>query len=279
MMTKQTLTKLAAFSLCMLVMGGCDSGGDPDLDTPRGALLYDLSEAQLEEIHAAYLPEEDIELTRARLTAPFDCSLYGQFCEQVGRDAAYEITGEMVDLALEGVANEEIQAHLDTRIDEAVALADEAEARGEDTFRTSGDWVTQVDGNYRLRVRHGITTPLFGERRAWTEAKTQKKSLGIWSNKAATQLCVDTGANTQELYTFDPITGPNFELLESINPTQACSSLVKTKTVSTYHERNTVAPNAPEYTHYVIKVNGCASAQINGINFGLCAPEYHDIFV
>lgn len=270
-MTKQTLITLAASSLCLTLLGGCDPGTGADADTPRGALLFDLSEAEVEQIHTNYADDEALETFRARLTAPFDCSLYGQFCEQVGPDAAYMITGEMVDLALEGAADDDIQAHVDLRTQEATALADEAEDRDEETFRASGSWVTQTSGAYRLRMRNGVTSPLWGDRRAWTEAKTQKGVLGIWSNKTASSLCVNAGTNVQSLFTYGSGQNlPNFQLLESINPSNACKSSVKTSTVSTYHDRNNNAPNG----YYVIEANGCATAQVSGRNFSLCAPTY-----
>jgi hypothetical protein len=266
-MTKPTLTKLAALSLCTAVMSACDPGESPDLDRPRGALLYDLSEAQLDEIHAAYLAEEDIELTRARLTAPFDCSLYDQFCEQVGPEAAYEITGEMVDLALEGATLEDIEAHFDARVDEAVALADEAEAQGEEGFRASGSWRVNVSGDYRLRTRNGITTPLIGKRHAWTEAQVQRKVLGFWSNTQPTQLCVNAGPNTQTYTSWTPYTYSQSEVIESFDPSNACTGQAKTMTVKTDHQRLTEGYGEEITWYYTIRAEGSASADVNGIHF------------
>jgi hypothetical protein len=277
-MTKPTLTKLAALCLSTVVMSACDPGEDPDLDTPRGALLYDLSEAQLEEIHAAYLAEEDIELTRARLTAPFDCSLYDQFCEQVGPEAAYEITGEMVDLALEGASPEDIEAHLDARIDEAATLVEAAEAQGEEGFRAGDGWVIQTKGNFRLRAHHGVTTPLIGKRRAWTEAQVQKQTLGIWSNKEATHLCVNAGPNYQLYKFWTQSTGWEEEVIEYFNPSNSCDDSIKTKTVTTFHERHSGSVEENTSWGYYIYANGCATAEINALNFKVCPPEYYKYF-
>lgn len=208
---------------------------------------------------------------RERLTAPFDCSHYSLFCEQVGPDAAYDITGEMVDLALDGAAPADIEAHLDLRIEAAVALADEAEALAEETFRSSGNWATKTWGDYRLKVRNGITTPLFGKRRGWTEAKVLHYIFfwDAWLPYNTTQLCVNTGLNSQ--WRFDYNTNDNLTLLEALDPANHCINLNNNLTRSTYHARN----NSPGASHYfIIEVHGCASGSINGSNWKLCATPF-----
>lgn len=275
-MTIPTLTKIAALSLVTLVTGACVADDDLDLDAPRGALLYDLNESELEQLHANYAADEDLELFRERLTAPFDCSFYDDFCTQVGRDAAYLITGEMVDLAFEGVSATAIDDHVSARIDEAAALADAVE--GDDEFRAAGGWTTQTIGNFRLRVRRGITSPLWGDRRAWTEAKTQKKTLGIWSNKDATHLCVNAGTNTQVREIRSLSTGTNLLTLETINPGNSCNDLIKTKTVNTYHDRHNGSSGVGTSEKYIINSNGCGTAEINGQNFSACGSTFSRTF-
>ena len=271
-----TLTTLA---LCAVSLLACTEGLDHEEDTPRGALLFDLSEAELEQIHAGYLADEDIELTRARLTAPFDCSLYDQFCDQVGPDAAYAITGEIVDMALDGAAIEAIDAHVDARIAEAVALADEVEAAGQETFRDAGAWHTDTDGDFRLKVRNGITTPLIGQRHAWTEAQTERRNwMGSWVNETASQLCVNAGTNTQTLYTYTSSSGTIETLWESFNPANDCDGSVATKTVETDHERNNGDEGSGIQWWYTIRANGCATATLNGTSFSRCAAQFAKTF-
>ncbi|EDM77223.1 hypothetical protein PPSIR1_26778 [Plesiocystis pacifica SIR-1] len=278
-MKHHKLLGLACATVLAATTLGCADTSELDGETQPGELLFDLEEDELARIHATYLGEEDIALTRDRLTAPFDCELYDDLCAQVGEQVAYELTGELVDLALEGVSLEELEAYTDARIDEAVALADELEAQGEAvSFRASGSWYSHTIGNYRLMVRNGVTTPVIGDRRAWTEAKTQKKSLGIWSAKNATQLCVNAGTNTQTFTWYTSTNGSNTSTIESINPSNACSSSIKTKTETTYHDRNNGIEGSGIQSWYTIRANGCATAEFNGNNFSRCAAQYTKIF-
>lgn len=281
-MTTQTFLKLAALSLCTLVASGCSLEDDADLDTPGDALLYDLSEAELDQIYIDYGGDDDSDEFRARLTAPFDCSLYGQFCEQVGRDAAYLITGEMIDLALDGAELDAIETHFDQRVEEAAAVDDDGD-EDKDEFRAAGGWTTQTNGSYRLRVRNGVTSPLFGDRKAWTEAKMQKKTLGVWSNKTATQLCVNAGTNTQTeagtIYFANwPFQQTQYAVIESSNPGNACTGSIKTKTISTDHDRRNAHSGQSTYWSYTIRAAGCATGSINSLNFSACASAYEKSF-
>lgn len=278
-MVPQTLSKLTTLALCAVSLLACTEGLDGEQDTPRGALLFDLSETELVQIHAAYLPDEDLELTRARLTAPFDCSLYDQFCDQVGPDAAYAITGEIVDMALDNEPIETIDAHIDARVAESVGLADEVEAQGQETFRDSGSWYTQTIGDYRLKVRNGITTPLIGKRHAWTEAQTERKNwAGSWVNETASQLCVNTGTNSQTMYTHTSSTGTVATLLESFNPASQCESSKATKTEETDHMRNNGDEGSGIQSWFTIRAHGCATAVLNGDNFSRCSAEFARTF-
>ena len=278
-MTTNKFLVLATCALTSVLASACSLEDGSELEQPRGALLYDLSEDEVELIHARYAPEDDYESFREHLVAPFDCTGFGDLCAQVGTQGAYLLTADMVDLALEGVSAVEIETHVDAQLEALAALAedeDEAELEG---FRAAGPWTTQTNGNYRLRVRNGITTPLFGDRRAWTEARTQKKSLGVWSNKSATQLCVNAGTNTQtQTITFHNPVSVESSDIEVRNPVNACSGSVKTKTVSTYHTRRNSGGGDETSWSYRIDANGCASAQINGLFFNRCASEYSNYF-
>ena len=113
--------------------------------TPSGELLFELGDEEVQLIHANYLADEDIEQVRAKLTAPFDCELYGDLCGYVGRDAAIELTERQVEMALAGASRDEISAYLD------VALAEASEARREleaelvtRANATTRDWGVEV---------------------------------------------------------------------------------------------------------------------------------------
>ena len=104
------------------------------------------------------------------------------------------------ELGLDGASTEEIDAYLDERVTEEVELADDIEEAGDEvTFRASGSWSTHTIGSRRLRVRNGVTTPVIGSRRAWTEAQTQRRNwAGAWNKVTATEICVNAGRNIQE---------------------------------------------------------------------------------
>ena len=265
---------LTLAALCSIGMLGCDSTTEPaDAQEARGGLLFDLTEEELVEIHATYVPEEDIELTRARLTAPFDCPLYGDFCDEVGAEAAERITGEMIDLAREGAPVEEIEALLETRSQEAVRELDPEALAAEPVFRANGTLAFHVQGNFRLGVRNGITTPIVGDRRAWTQATTwqfvEQGALSQWYLVNATQICVDTGINTQTIH----FNGQEEEL-EELDQGISCAAVDDAHERATFHDRFDGNGSA----WYDIEVHGSATAIIYGVNFSKTAPVHVETF-
>lgn len=264
---------LTLAALCSIGMLGCDSTTEPaDAEEARGALLFDLTEEELVQIHATYLAEEDLELTRARLTAPFDCSLYDDFCDEVGPEAAERISGEMIDLAREGAPVEEIEALLESRSQEAVRELEPGALEAELAFRGSGTLVHHTQGDYRLSVRNGITTPVVGQRRAWTQATTWHfgEDLPVWYLATATQICVDAGINTQTLY----FNGVQQVQLESPDPDEECVAGDSSLEIPTYHERLSGSGGSS----YVIKARGSATASLNGLSFSKTAPTHSESF-
>ena len=264
----------ALAALCSLGVFGCDPTSEPvdSAQAARGGLLFDLTEAELVQIHSTYLAEEDLELTRARLTAPFDCSLYDDFCDEVGAVAAEAITGETIDLAREGAPIAEIQALLDARIEEAVDELDREALEAEIAFRGSSSLVYHTQGDFRLGVRNGITTPSVGDRRAWTQATTWHyvdQFPYLWYLADATQICVNAGTNSQT-YHFN---GQELQL-ESINPANACVAGDSALEISTWHDRLSGSGNA----WYDITVRGSATASLNGLNFAKTAPTYVETY-
>jgi hypothetical protein len=267
---------LTLVALCSVAALGCDSTGEPSdhAQHARGGLLFDLTEEELVAIHDAYLPQEDLELTRARLSAPFDCSLYDDFCDEVGADAAEAITGETIDLAREGATIEEIHALLDTRIAQAVRELDLEARETELVFRGSSNIVFHTQGDFRLGVRNGITTPVVGDRRAWTQATTwrfdaQASPVPLWKLVAATQICVDAGINTQTFH----FNGQSLQL-ESIDPPNACDVATNALEISTWHDRLSGSGDA----WYGITVRGSATASVNGLGFARLGPYYSEAF-
>jgi len=227
--------------------------------------MFGLEDADVVEIHARYLGEEDIELTTDRLTAPFDCSLYDNLCDQIGRDAAIEFTAEVIDLALDGATPEEIDVFND---DFLMSAMDEHEPEeGESVHRASGSWETDTSGNVRLRARNGITTPVIGSRQAWTEAKTQRRNaFGAWGSRRATEICVNTGSNTQVSRVCGWGTPCSTTTLESINPSESCRSDASSHKSRTYHTRHNGYDNYGLSSSFTITARGSANAEINGAN-------------
>jgi len=224
-------------------------------------------------IHDTYLVDEPLDLTTGRLTAPFDCSLDDDLCVLIGREAAIEFTAEVVDLALDGASIEEIEAFNDEFLMRAV---DEFEPDDDGiSLRASGSWETDTSGNVRLRARNGVTTPVIGSRQAWTEAKTQRRNTFGWSNKAATEICVDTGTNIQTVTICGWSSPCNTTTLESFNPSESCVTNQKSHKSRTYHARNNGDGN---WSSYTIRARGSASAEINGTNLSEFVSEYSKIF-
>ena len=113
------MKRLSLSLASLLILTSACSSDEPG-QTSRSGYLFDLSEEDIEELHDAYLPDEPIEETFARLSAPFDCTQYDDLCEQVGRDAAIRITAQLVDLSLDGEDIEVIDTQLSEWLNEAM---------------------------------------------------------------------------------------------------------------------------------------------------------------
>ncbi len=269
---------------CVATTGCMDDSADSEHASAEGQLLFDITEAELLAIHDNYLPDEDLELTRARLTAPFDCALYDDLCEQVGRDAAIEITARQVDLALEGAGIEEIETELEGWISEASAARRELEdgqpeAEVEHQFRSSGDWAIRTKGDYRLKVRNGVTTPLIGQRQAWTEVKLQHQDIfGIWSGIEGTEVCVNTGVNEQVVSIGGGGQPTTDTTIESFNPSMTCAGSTNSNEDETFHERNSGWEAGGMWSTYTITARGCGNAEVNGVFLGICAEDHSAAF-
>lgn len=262
----------------LLVVPACDADELDAADgTPRGALLFELTDDDLVEIHDRYLPDEDIARLRDQLTAPFDCSRFGDLCRQVGEPAAVEITAWQVDLALEGVSDEEMAAQLAEWTRAAMA---EREDRDDGlSFRSNGGWFVRTKGDYRLRVRNGITTPLIGQREAWTESQLQHQdALGVWWQTQGNEICANTGVNTQTVTTCGGGIPCSEVLLESFDPVKQCVANDGNFVQSTYHNRNNGWEGGGLSSSYEIQADGCGSAEVNGTTLGICADAHLAFF-
>lgn len=272
---------LSALALVGLISAtACDGQDASEPENADAALLFDLTEQQVEAIHAAYLPEEALAQTHARLTAPFDCDLYDDMCVQVGREAAIDLTSRQVDLALEGVSPEEMEVQLREWVDQATKdRADAEDVSGEDEFRSSGAWATRTKGDYRLRVRNGITTPLIGQRRAWTESKLQHKDIfGVWWSVVGTEVCTNAGVNEQVRVGGGGGGPTTYVTIESYDPAKTCQASTSSLTVTTYHARNNGWENAGLWAYYTLTADGCGTGEVNATNLGICAGSHTVVY-
>ena len=267
----------------LLLLGACDTAETIDAEE-RGGLLYGLELEDVEQIHAEYLEDEDLQITVDRLTAPFDCSLYGDLCDLVGRDGAEELTAEIVDLALDGVPSNDIDAHIDARVDELAALA---ESESDDiTHRAQSPYAAAVSasGTHRIRANSGVFTPVVGMRTAWTRVLSESNFYGSWVPHRATALCVDAGTNTQtvvEQFGTNPAT---YTLLESENPMSMCVLNAYSFRRRTFHERNNgvslpASQQLPAYSRrYMIRSVGSATGTLAGSSLSVYSPGHTEYF-
>ncbi len=260
-------TKLVLVALCF-VASACSDTESHDDTTPRGALLFDLTTEDIQSIHDRYVADEDMELTTARLTAPFDCALYDDLCAQIGTEQAIDFTEQLVELALEGASDDEVHAFSDAYLMDAMDLRDDIEATSKFSLRSSTAWATDTSGNVRLQTRNGITTPIIGSRQAWTEARTQRRNaIGIWNGRKATEICVNTGTNTQTSTVCGGGIPCSTTTIESFNPSQTCVANKSSHKSRTYHNRNNGSePGGGFSISFTLRARGSANAEINGAN-------------
>ncbi len=240
--------------------------------------MFDLQDRDVEQLHTRYLEGEDIELTFDRLTAPFDCDLFDGLCDQVGEQQAIAITGELVELGLEGATPEEIETYLDTRL--VVAMdgleAQDSEDLGFRSGTSSSSLAYDQIGSLRLRARNGITTPVIGDRRAWTEATAQQLGVSGWRDRNAALICADAGPNDIDYIECDAnlscATFPKY----STNPPTSCVSGQTFRKVQTSHDRTKAWSESPsgELTFLTLTARGCANAEIDDTKFNACAPAH-----
>ncbi|MBV1858621.1 MAG: hypothetical protein KUG77_09440 [Nannocystaceae bacterium] len=279
--TLRHAARVAALGL-IVAAGACDEPESFESEE-RGALMFGLEDADVEQIHADYLEGEDIQITTDRLTAPFDCTLFGDLCDVVGSRGAKTLTGEIVDLALDGVSDETIETHIDLRVDE---LADELDSHADDdVHRAAGpySYADSPSGNHRIRTRSGIFTPAVGLRRAWTRVDAFARVGQQWISTQGT-LCVDVGPNTQtRIDHLEGLPGVGMALLESFS-SSACENNAHTYTQRTFHARNT-GLNRPGTVHlpaltrrYAIESIGSVSATVAGWSASIVGSGHAETF-
>lgn len=279
-MTFRSLRCIGALTVLALA-GACDDPESFDAEQ-RGGLLYGLELEEVEQLHEAYLADEALESTIERLSAPFDCSLYGDLCDVVGRDGAKDLTGELVDLALDGADPQDIEDHIDARVDELAASHD-----SEFAHRATGTFASVVSpsGTHRLRMRSGVFTPPMGSRRAWSQALPEVRNpSGAWVPYTTSWLCVDIGVNTQRRVVEVDGSVVVDDEIESEDRSDTCKGDRTAMTRMTYHARNTgqtipatpLLPATNEY--YIVRSDGTATAVFPGWTASVTSPGRSDTF-
>ena len=128
----------------------------------------------------------------------------------------------------------------------------------------------RTKGDYRLRVRNGITTPWSGNREGWTESQFQHQDwLGAWWQVKADTLCANTGLNTT---VFD--NSGVLQTIESYDPAEVCNGSDGDLKQTTLH----TPYSSPGASLYTITINGCGSADNAGTHFGICADTHVEMF-
>lgn len=239
-----------------------------DEQTP---LLFGLTEVDVQQIHDTYHPAESISIMRAQLAAPFDCAAYGELCEELGPDAALAMTEQQVELALAGTPRDEIE-----RVYQTIAKDARQAPPMRDGVRTAGPWAYDTDptGTFRLAVRNGVSTPVIGNRHAYTEAHMQHASGSSWPDFAANQLCVDAGTNTQTS-SIHTSSGTVDTVIESVNPGPACAEDEKTLKIWTLHDRNNGTEGPGFQTWFTVTARGSAWATVASESFGRTIASPH----
>ncbi len=268
--TTLLLTCLAFATLAAPNLGCDTSSEDVAFAEQREGLLFGLEDQDVRDLHHNYVPDEDFDLTMARLTAPFECALYDDLCEELGRANAIELTRIQVEMALDEESIDDIEAFTESYV------ADSGPApEGEDelTLRSSSGWFAHVIGNIRLKTRNGITSYIVGDRAAWTESITEARSGsgGTWSRVPVQSLCVDTGSNTLENIYTSPSGVTTTTLLDSRDPSNSCASYVSYHKVMTFHDRRN---GTFDYSSIRMTARGSSSASFAGLSFSASAPAH-----
>lgn len=284
-------TRMFAFALAGCVVstsGGCDDAQAPDNEVERGALLFDLTEADVVEIHDRYLSNEPLEVTRAKFSAPFDCEYYADLCEFVGRQRVIDITQAQVDMALDGATMAEIDVALEVMLDVAEQEWLAEDAANDLAFRSSSAWSIDRNGNDRIKVRNGIINPAMSSvRQAWTQTVAQERggsALPWHSSNNYDDVCTNTGTNTQRLMGLDILGQPvDTSPYESVNPGQTCTSSKHSWTHRTNHARNNgqcygIGAEQGNCHSHVLRANGCGNADFGTFTLSACASQHQRIF-
>lgn len=281
-----TTTKSLLLLAFCTALGACGEGEALDGEE-RGGLMFGLDPEDVEQIHAAYLPDEDIELTTARLTAPFDCALYGDLCDLAGPGGAKVLTGETIDMALGGADPEAIDDFIGVRLDELSSDRDDEEAF--DQPRAFGTWRTaNLSGisNLRVRIRSGIISPVVGQHRARTllQAEARSGNSNFWYPTAVERLCVSAGLNAQTRIDTVGENSPVETVIELRTTRQNCRNNTGFIYTETLHARNygvtiPATPQFPETTRvYELSSQGSGTGTVNGQSFTVTSPGRIEFF-
>ena len=150
--------------------------------------LFGLTEADILEIRDRYAPQQPDELALDRLRAPFDCSRFGQLCRFLDRDSARNLVEREVDLALEGVAIEEIDGVIDASIREFEPASDSRVWSTSTTRR-------YIDSQRRVKITYGTVYPLIGTAHSRCKARYQERPRTSWKNRDAAWLYCRTDSH------------------------------------------------------------------------------------
>ncbi|MBV1857737.1 MAG: hypothetical protein KUG77_04935 [Nannocystaceae bacterium] len=265
-------------SALLALASACDTSIHEAAEQREG-LLFGLTQDDVQQLHDDYVPEEDIQLTTDRLTAPFNCDLYDDLCDQVGRDQAIEFTMELVDLTMQGASDEEVEAFSEDYMGTAMKIrSEQAEDLDNDdgvVLRSWSSWTTVTAGSTaRLKVRNGITTPLVGKRKAWTEAMSYRRYGLGWASRTVDRLCSNGGTSTQTRTVCEGGAPCSTLTVDTSNPPNTCE--FDSAYVSSFglHQRNSGGDNAIASWTYRLRAGGSGSILHDGVFLNTAAAGH-----
>jgi hypothetical protein len=193
--------RLATIAIPAFIFGVALSGCDLEVDEagdahvapdPDSTYLFGFTIDELREVHDLLDLGDEVtedEWLVANI-APFDCDLYGDFCDFVGRSEAERITAESYELALDGVGRDELSLWIAEEADAAAFLRmDRRDEVLDGALESAGNFFSQgISGNtpnQRQRLRIYSMTPAIGQGWGRAQCKYQSRNGAFWTTEVA----------------------------------------------------------------------------------------------
>lgn len=167
---------------------GCDGGGTPP---ESETYMFGLSEADLLDMHTRLYADRYDAATWLELhRGEFQCQAFGSLCDQVGDDAAYDITEQTYVMLLDGATVADLDAYLEIAVPQAEELWEASGMAVEDDDRwTHTSYAYGGSNRERVRLKLRMGTSVNASWWARTDCTYQIKGLfGIWGGNQKAHL-------------------------------------------------------------------------------------------